>query len=81
MAKWNADTHELDYPPTAAQLNHLRDLCAQTKTHTFDVISATRTRREASERIEGLIKLRRAQQRQRKRARLRAARLEAKRQR
>jgi hypothetical protein len=53
VGKWNPQTQELDWPPTKAQTRLLRDLCVQTKVHMLDVWP--HSRREAGERIEGLI--------------------------
>ena len=70
---WNPTTQQLDYLPTKTQMTVLRDLCARTEVNVLDVYPTSR--RDAAERIAGLIKLRKAQQRRAKRARKRAERL------
>jgi hypothetical protein len=71
--KWNPETQQLDYPPTSKQVKAIFALSIRCR---VDCVSA-KTRREAGERIEGLIKLRKAQQRKAKRGRKRKDRLNA----
>ena len=74
---WNPVTQQLDSPPTKSQMTVLRDLCDKTKVHILGVYPATS--READARIQGLMKLRKAQRRNAKRASKRAERLRARR--
>lgn len=69
--KWNPETQQLDYPATLKQVKAVYYLALQCNVGYVK----PKTKREAGERIEGLIKLRKAQKRKAKRGRKRAERL------